>query len=75
MKEKCPFEVGDAVKFTPSERTRGLYQNIERFGLKVGQEAIVREVRDGIYLYFDDGAGGFPWKEFSLVKKKSASGY
>jgi len=62
---ECPFKVGDVVKFTPSERTRNLYQNIERFGLSIEQTVVIREIRDGIYLYFDNGAGGFPWNEFS----------
>jgi hypothetical protein len=66
---ECPYNVGDVVKFTPSARTIGLYQDIERFGLKIGQEVIIREIRDGTYLYFGAGAGGFPWNEFSLVKK------
>jgi len=69
MTDACPYNVGDVVRFTPSERTKGLYQNIERFGLSEGDEATVREIRDGIYLYFDNDAGGFPWNEFSLVKK------
>ena len=69
MSEKCPYNVGDEVRFTPSKRTCGLYQDVEGFGLKIGQTAIIREIRDGIYLYFDAGAGGFPWNEFSLVRK------
>lgn len=73
MIEKCPYSVGDEVRFTPSERTRGLYQNIERFGLKIDQVATIREVRDGVYLYFEGGSGGFPWNEFTLVRK-AASG-
>jgi len=37
MKRKaCPFKVGDYVRFTPSKRTSGLYQNIERFGVSLG---------------------------------------
>ena len=71
MTDACPYNVGDVVRFTPSERTKGLYQNIERFGLSEGDEATVREIRDGVYLYFDNDAGGFPWNEFSLVKKGS----
>ena len=63
----CPFGIGDKVRFTPSERTLGLYQDIERFGLKINEEAIIREIREGIYLYFDGEAGGMPWNEFSLV--------
>ena len=74
MIESCPYDVGDVVRFTPSERTKGLYQNIERFGLSEGGEATVREIRDGVYLYFDDDAGGFPWNEFSLVRKTVTEG-
>ena len=69
MSDKCPYDVGDLVRFTPSERTRGLYQDIERFGLAIGEVATIREIRDGVYLTFDENAGGFPWKEFSLVEK------
>ncbi|MHB1381616.1 MAG: hypothetical protein ACYCXJ_05275 [Thermoleophilia bacterium] len=69
MEEKCPFSVGDLVRFTPSNRTRGLYQDIERFGLKEGQVARIAEIHDGTYLFFDKEVGGFPWNEFTLVEK------
>ena len=65
---RCPFLVGDRVTFTPSERTRGHYQNIEGFGVRIGETLVVREVRDGIYLYFDNGAGGWPWNEFAKAR-------
>jgi hypothetical protein len=69
MSDRCPYNVGEEVRFTPSERTRGLYQDVERFGLKLNQVATIREIRDGVYLYFDDGRGGFPWNEFSPAQK------
>ncbi len=69
MNKKCPYDIGDIVRFTPSARTRGLYQNIERFGLAVGAEATIHEIRDDVYLHFGDNVGGFPWNEFSLVRK------
>lgn len=70
MSNQCPFAIGDMVRFTPSSRTQGLYQNIGRFGLDPGETAEIREIRDGIYLYFDNGRGGFPWNEFTGVKKE-----
>jgi len=63
-KRNCPFLIGDRVRFTPSERTKGLYQNIENFGVKVGEVRTIREIRDDIYLYFENGEGGWPWTEF-----------
>jgi len=66
---KCPFVVGDVVRFTPSNRTRGHYQDIERFGVKVGQELPIRYIKDGTYLYFENDSGGWPWNEFRLVNK------
>jgi hypothetical protein len=69
---KCPFSVGDFVRFTPSERTRGLYQNVDRFGIKVGQEGEIKDIRDGGYLYFENRDGGWPWNEFTLVRKARA---
>ena len=61
---KCPFNVGDKVRFCPSSRTRGLYQDLESFGLKVGEVSTIREIKDDTYLYFDGGIGGMPWNEF-----------
>ena len=66
----CPFEIGDIVRFTPSERTRGHYQVIERFGLKIGEEAEVQSIKDGVYVYCNNGVGGWPWNEFTLVRKR-----
>lgn len=65
---ECPFRVGDRVIFTPSERTRGLYQNIESFGVRLGETLVIREIKNGLYLYFDDGAGGWPWTEFTMLE-------
>jgi hypothetical protein len=73
MKSQCPFSIGDLVRFTPSRRTKGLYQDIGRFGLMPNETAVVREIREGIYLYFDEGRGGFPWNEFTRVDKETGT--
>lgn len=70
MSRECPFSIGDTVCFTPSERTLGQYQDPGRFGVEPGDELEVREIRVDTYLYFDDGAGGWPWTEFSLVRSR-----
>lgn len=67
MEIECPFKVGDRVRFTPSERTKGLYQNIERFGIREGEVLIIRKIKKGVYLYFDHQKGGWPWIEFTHV--------
>ena len=63
----CPFAVGDWVKFAPSERTRGHYQDIESFGVPVGAVLPIAEIREDCYLYFASGIGGWPWNEFTAV--------
>lgn len=68
---KCPFETGDLVRFTPSERTRGHYQNIERFGIAPNEVREVKAIKDDIYLYFEGEVGGWPWNEFELVQRRS----
>lgn len=67
MKSQCPFSIGDFVRFTPSERTKGLYQDIGRFGVQLNETVIIRRISEGTYLYFDEGRGGFPWSEFTRV--------
>ena len=66
--KQCPFKVGDMVRFSPSPRTQGLYQDLDRFDLKVGQIARIEEIRGGLYLHFKNGRGGFPWNEFVLAQ-------
>lgn len=65
--KRCPFVIGDYVRFTPSKRTLGLYQNWEGYGVGIGVVYQIKEIKDGIYLYFQDGKGGWPWNEFTLV--------
>jgi len=67
----CPFAVGDRVRFTPSKRTRDHYQNIDGFGVSIGQELQIESIKDGMYLYFDGGTGGWPWNEFVLASNKA----
>jgi hypothetical protein len=64
---KCPFNVGDIVRFTPCTETRGLSEVIQHSGLKINETGKIGEIRGGVFLYFEDGRGGFPWKEFSPV--------
>jgi len=66
----CPYKIGDLVRFCPSDRVRGHYQGIDRFGIKIGDDAEIKSIKDGIYLYFDHG-GGWPWTEFKLVTKEN----
>jgi hypothetical protein len=65
--DRCPFQVGDYVRFTPSERTVGLYQDIERFGVAAGKVYQIKSIKDGVYLYFGPEKGGWPWNEFTQV--------
>jgi hypothetical protein len=69
-KETCPFKAGDHVRFTPSDRTKGLYQDIERFGVKENEVVEIKSIKDDVYLYFDSGKGGWPWNEFTLDNKE-----
>ena len=46
-------------------RTLGLYQHIESFGVKPDEVRAIQEIRNDCYLYFEAGAGGWPWNEFT----------
>jgi len=67
--KNCPYEVGDWVIFNPSDRTKGLYQNLERFGVAPGERLKITEIRNDTYLYFGSNRGGWPWNEFTLDAK------
>jgi hypothetical protein len=68
MANNCPFKIGDKVKFAPSERTQGLYQNIEGMGVSIGEVIIIGQIKDNCYLFTENGKGGWPWNEWEAVK-------
>ena len=68
MNSNCPFNIGDKVKFTPSKRTQGQYQNIEGMGVAIGEIIIIGEIKDNCYLYSNEGKGGWPWNEWEAVE-------
>ena len=63
--QTSPFEIGDRVQFCPDERTAGwLWPIFDRMRLKPGDVGFVTKVDHGVYLYLDDGRGGFHWECF-----------
>ena len=66
---KCPYNVGDRVIFSPSDRTKGWYQQgFSKMGLVPGNEYIIKKIKDDTYLYFDNDAGGLPWNEYKKTE-------
>lgn len=65
----CPFVIGDVVRFTPSSRALRQQDSITAFRVEPGQELAITKIGDGLYLFFADDAGGWPWNEYTLVKK------
>ena len=41
----CPFSVGHLVRFTPSKRTVGLYQDINGLGVTIGEELSIKSIK------------------------------
>ena len=68
MKKNCPFKIGEKIRFKPSKRTQGLYQDIEGMGVSIGEVIIVGTIKDNCYIYSQDGKGGWPWTEWESVK-------
>jgi hypothetical protein len=68
----CPFRVGQRVRFTPTERTKGLYQSIESFGVEIGELVVIEEIKEGTYVYCHGGKGGWPWNEWSAENEERA---
>ncbi len=63
---KCPYNIGDKVIFTPTDRTRGWYQQVfDKIGMVPGREYVIKRIKDDTYLYFENDDGGFPWTEYT----------
>jgi hypothetical protein len=64
-KAPSPFKVGDRLVFSPNERTVGwIWSSFKRVRLKPGDVGVVTQIKDGVYIYLDDGRGGFHWECF-----------
>ncbi len=68
MTKNCPFQVGDKVKFVPSERTQGLYQDIEGMGVSIDEVITIGKIKDNCCIYSNNDKGGWPWTEWEAVK-------
>ena len=55
MTSPCPLKVGITVKFSQVERPKGFYQNIEHFSLTPGRIHMIKEIKNELYLYFEEG--------------------
>ncbi len=65
---KCPFKIGDRVRFCPDERTIGwTYATFDRVRLKPGDTGTVTRIEGGQYLFLDDERGGFHWECFAAA--------
>lgn len=62
---QSPYNIGDRLVFSPDARTIGwIWPTFERVHLKPGDIGVVTRIRDGVYIYLDDGRGGFHWECF-----------
>ena len=60
-----PFKIGDKVIFAPGEHAVGWeWPTFKRTRLKPGDVGVVTRIEKGIYLYLDDGRGGYHWECF-----------
>lgn len=60
-----PFKIGDRVTFDPNADAVGrAWASFEEFRMKPGDTGIVTRISKEMYLYLDDGRGGFHWECF-----------
>lgn len=67
--KKCPFKIGDRVKFTPNQRAIGWYQHsFERMKIHPGYEGTITAIKEETFIYLDKKIGGFPWTNFKKIQ-------
>lgn len=68
MTDQCPFQVGDKVRYQPTERGYALDAMSDR--LKPGETYTVEAVEDGNYIVvcgYKHPGGGIHWTEFKAA--------
>ena len=67
---KCPFKIGDSVKFIPSERFKCWHQeSFYRLNIYPGYIGKVTKIEKDTFIYLDGNKGGFHWIEFKKQKE------
>jgi len=70
--QRCPFEPGDVVIYTPTERGLGHTTTEGPLDLVPGDTYVVAEIREGAYLRLKGiksmASGGIYWTEFTKAK-------
>jgi hypothetical protein len=78
--EKCPFKVGDKVRFTPSQRTINRWSF--DIGPKPGKVYLVKKITNDIWVFVSQqipsmwiflgrDTHGYYWKDYTFIKHKS----
>jgi hypothetical protein len=68
--EKCSFEIGDIVRFTPSDRTKAGFDFSNRYmDPKLGKEYEIRKIVNDVWVFVDFDVWGFYWTDFTLISK------
>jgi hypothetical protein len=67
---KNPFEIGDLVRFAPSERAIGWsWPSFDHVQMHPGDSGVVTRIKDDSYVFLDGERGGFHWECFEKVIK------
>jgi hypothetical protein len=74
MEQKCPFHVGDKVRFIPDDHTVGWTQHFwgtPKIRLHPGDIGVVTRIENDRDVFLDDDRGGFHWNLYELVEPVS----
>lgn len=66
---KCPYKIGDKVKFEPSEHCKGWHQeSFDRLRIYPGYIGKITKIEKDLFIFLDDNRGGFHWIEFKKAE-------
>jgi hypothetical protein len=66
--DKCPYKIGDKVRFKPSQHSTGWTPHRETWGLVDDEAYKILDIQNGVYLYVSENqSNGWHWKDFEIV--------
>jgi len=67
--EKCPYKIGDKVRFIPSQHSKGWTPHRDTWGLVDNEIYKILDIKDDVYLYvLHNQSNGWHWKDFEIIE-------
>lgn len=68
LMKNCPYKIGDKVRFTQSQHSKGQTPHRATWGLVDNEIYKILSIKDDVYLYVSESqTNGWHWEDFEAI--------